>query len=938
MDNTITVEMRVDGAFTNIALGERKVLAGLQIVRGSQDVQDEIPPGQVTFRILDSAAYLDTQNPASPLYRKIGEGTHVRVKVNGAVQIGSATELKSVQASWDDTEDYVFAAVVASDVTDRLTAQAQALDSALTRYYQTLFFTTNEFGRLMAPLHWWKFEEGKQATRAEDSAGNVPLVGLATFGDTSAPPGGIRSLQTKYEARPAPLTDQSTNLSNQAPTGNVKYLGQDWVVEVCAKVSGAVVTDDTAPINIVEWRTHGLSGYWRIQVDDVTKCFQVDFFNTVVSAFTLTGTTPVRDGEWHQVRVWTEHIGPDIRVHLYVDGHQDNSMNVTGAVTSVPKLIHIYNFEDVDSTLRPALAHLLLWGPDYPAYPFSVDAFTGYADESEIVRILRLGFEEGIAGISDGYDENSILLGPQGANTYLDIVRAAASTNFGLILADPVQHNTINHIQRFGLYSQPAAVKLTYGHLAPGFRPAADDQRRANIITATADRAGSGAGDSGTFRYTIPDDDWFHWSTQDPPDGTYPRPATASYNPSDPTELHELAAWKAHLSSWREKRFAQIQLDLHGPRWTTQQIAAVRALDVGDVIEFDMTNAPAWVPYNSIRVMVRGFTRTLDRHIDSYVIATTPADAWEVEYVDADSTLAAPLTSGGTSALFASAADSPPWNTVLTSYNVQIDGDPVTVTNMAYGTPGFIAAGTPAHADNTTIAPALPAGITVDVGQSLYLFCAVRNTAASVTATPPAGWTLVDVGQTHIALYHRYYTTGVVAPTVTPTGGAAGDTVSGVVFAFTNCSPTIDSTDGMGGSYVSTNSSAQNIAYGPLLLRTARTKGLRERNCLQLLLAWKQDDYTSVASPAGFTELAEASTTTGNDQSLYVAAAVVTDPTAVAAGSIVVTGGASAVSKAIIVALRPTQTATITRNIAGVAVAHTTGDPVHVWRPGLMGL
>jgi hypothetical protein len=934
MDNTITVEMRVDGVFTDIThLDEdTKVLASgnVKITRGSQDTQDEIPPGQVQFRYRDNNAYLDGQNPASPLWRKIGEATDVQVKVAGAVQVGSATELKSVAPSWDESDEHVVADVVCSDVVDRLSAHAQPLDSALTRYYRSLLGTVD------APVHWWPFEEGSEATRAEDSAGTVPLLGIAVFGNTSAPPGGIRSLQTKYEARPAPLADNSTNLSNQSPTGSVAYLGLDWAVDVSCKVPGDVVTGDTNPINIVEWRTHGLSGFWQIQVNPTTKCLDLYFFNTPLSTFTLTGLEPVRDGQWHHVRVEVTHSAPNFTARLLVDNAEQDSQLVTGATTSVPKLVRVYNDAVIGSQLRPAVAHLVLWGPNWPDNELTFEAFLGHAGETEIERVERVSAEEGIDVASDGYTTGSITLGPQGANTYIDIVQAAVATNAGIVLAHPTLHNTLRHRQRLGLYSRPAAVSLTYGHLAPGFRPSSDDQRRTNDVTAKSDRSADRSSEAGTYRYTIPDGDWFHWTTEPPPAGCYPRPSTATFNPADATELHELAAWKAHLGSWREKRFAQIRLNLHSAVFDAADIAAVRALDVGDVIDIDMTGAPPWVPYDSIRVTVRGFTRTLTKHTDTYDIATTPADAWEVEYVDGDATLVAGIGAATTAALIASAADSPPWDTAAEPYYLQLNGDPVKVTAMTIDTPGLIAAGTPAHADNAAVAPSLPAGITANFGHSLYLFAANRNTAATISA--PAGWTLIDTGQTHVKLWHRYYVTGDTAPTVTPSGGAAGDTVSAVIVAFANTTPVVDNTDGSGGIYVSTNTSAQNIAYGSLLLRTARTKGLRERNVLQLILAWKQDDYTSVSAPAGFTELFEASTVTGNDQSLYGAARVVTDPTAVAAGSITVTGGAAAVSKAITIALRPTQTATIVRDVAGVAVAHTAADPVHVWRPGLMGL
>lgn len=937
----MTVHMRIDGSLTDITEVDTSTYllreGAITITRGSGDAQDEIPPGQVSFRYRDQAGYLDAENPASPLWRKIGQGTDVLVKIDGDVQIGSACELKSVVPNWDESENAIVAEVTASDVTDRLTANPEPLQSALSRYYSNLLGTDE------APVHWWKFEEGPSATRAEDSAGNVPLVGTATFGNEDAPLGGIRSLQTVYEARPSPIPDASTYLSNAQPLGSTSYIGQDWAVDVSFRVPGDVVEDDVAPVYIVEWRTHSLGGYWQLLVNETTKCLDLYFFNGPFSTFTVTGVDPVRDGEWHHAHVEVVHSGGNFNVLLYVDNVLQENQLVNGAETSIPRLVLIYNFEDVDGSLRPAICHLVLFGPTYPLNALTYEAFNGHAGEGEVFRVSRVAGENGIGVVGDIYDDADILLGPQGANTLIDIVRSAVDTNAGLILAAGTEHDTLLERQRWSLWNQPAAVSLTYGHLARGFRPAADDQRRANKVTASADHTADSSATAGERTYTIPDGDWFHWTTEPPPDGNYTRPTTAQYNPQDPEELIELAAWKAHLSSWREKRYAQIILKLHGPPFTADEIAAVRELDVGDVIEFDMTGSPPWVPYKTLRVMVRGWSRTLTKHTDTYVVSTSPADAWEVEHVDGDTTLIAAIDDNDTSILLANDADSPPWEMDLEPYYAQIDGDPVKVTTMALATPALVAAGTPAHADNTTVAPALPAGITANVGQSIYLLCAIRNTAASVIGTPPSGWTRITPSTlTHVALFHRYYVTGVTAPTVTPTGGAAGDTVSGVTFAYTNSTPVLDSTDGpngpLGGYALSENSSAANIAWPALPLRTARSRGLRERNCLQLLLLWKQDDYTSIAQPSGWTEIVEASTTTGNDQSLYVAAKIVTDPTAVTAGSAVVTGGASAISKGIALVLRPAQSATVERNVAGIATSHTAGDPIHVWRPGLVGL
>lgn len=187
-----------------------------------------------------------------------------------------------------------------------------------------------------------------------------------------------------------------------------------------------------------------------------------------------------------------------------------------------------------------------------------------------------------------------------------------------------------------------------------------------------------------------------------------------------------------------------------------------------------------------------------------------------------------------------------------------------------------------AHADNAAVVPALPtAG--VQLKDTYVLICSIRNTAATVTA--PSGWNLVYTnGGTHFRVYARENDGSVTAPTVTPSGGAAGDTVSAFVTCLRGVHPSA-----LAISAGSTNVSAQNIAYPTVL---------PPRNgSLVMVVGWKRDDWTGVATLAGMTELAEPSSTLGNDQGLVADVVVQTTAASVAAGSFVVTGGVAEISK-----------------------------------------
>jgi len=183
-------------------------------------------------------------------------------------------------------------------------------------------------------------------------------------------------------------------------------------------------------------------------------------------------------------------------------------------------------------------------------------------------------------------------------------------------------------------------------------------------------------------------------------------------------------------------------------------------------------------------------------------------------------------------------------------------------------------------------------------------------------------------------VYVKVHSGSESAPTITPSGGASGDTVSAVTFGLRGTPTTLtDLNDMVVDSVTQLNSSAANIAYPGLYTR-------QQEGCVFLLIAWKQDDYTSVAVPSGWTEMVEASTTTGNDQSLYIAYQIQTTPAVANDGSLVVTGGASAISRASAFALAAGyQTFTASaRSVNGTVKAQTAGTLIEVDDPGCLAL
>ncbi len=217
---------------------------------------------------------------------------------------------------------------------------------------------------------------------------------------------------------------------------------------------------------------------------------------------------------------------------------------------------------------------------------------------------------------------------------------------------------------------------------------------------------------------------------------------------------------------------------------------------------------------------------------------------------------------------------------------------------MALGIPviGGIATGV-----NASVSPTLPPSPAV--GDLLLLAASIRNAGAGSPDTP-AGWTvLLDGG--NVKLFGKYMEASTVAPTVTFTGGVANaDTQAGIMKV---PGAAMNQLAEFTATAVQSNASAQNIAYPAL--------DVPGPGQLVLIVSWKQDDATTIAAPAGFTGVLNSLVTAGDDASLRVVYQLQSPNVAdadVAAGSLVVTGGASAISKAAVIAFMPAATFQVT--------------------------
>jgi hypothetical protein len=209
-------------------------------------------------------------------------------------------------------------------------------------------------------------------------------------------------------------------------------------------------------------------------------------------------------------------------------------------------------------------------------------------------------------------------------------------------------------------------------------------------------------------------------------------------------------------------------------------------------------------------------------------------------------------------------------------------------------TASYVGVGTVVSAVNASLSPS--AG-PITVGDLALIVVSIRNSGAG-TPDRPGGWlTLVD--QSNLRVFGRFWQTGDTAPTITFTGGVALADTQAALISFRGIGK-----DQLTGAAVAAllNGSAQNINYGPLDVPGAGRA--------VIVVGWKQAISTAVSTPAGFSTSFYNNAAAGSGATLACRYQIQTTEADIAGSALTITGGAAAISRSIVIALRAAATLT----------------------------
>ncbi|WP_199572764.1 hypothetical protein [Streptomyces murinus] len=542
-------------------------------------------------------------------------------------------EIASWTPQWDTGGFDPIVAVEAAGVMRRLGIGTVPTKSPMYREFTTA-------GRMgIGIVAYWPMEDGADSTTLASAYGHQPAtftagVSLASYSGWAAsdpiptltsgslrammPPYTLDSVSTGsvgfFASVPAAGVLSTQRLMSCTTTGTATtwsvWLNTSGNLAVRAyDGDGTQLFDsgfDTNVINgldkyvILAMAQSGTNVSWYLEVADITGSMPTAIPGNAPVQFELTGTlTTATTGRITQVQFG-----------------QDAGMNGT------------------------AIGHLAI-GSTTAAFTASVGAIVGWNAEDAASRTARIGAEENLNSYPTSPGDEQC--GVQPRDGALNIMRSAGDVDSG-ILAELRSRLGLRYITRASMYNQPAALTLNYqgddGLVAP-LEPTDDDQGITNDVTVQRTSGSSAHVTLSTGAL----------STQVPPNGIGLYDTSSTLNLLDDTQPINHAGWLLHVGSWDETRFPVITVNLATAPTSIESAAAV---DTGSRVQ--ITNPPAWLPPDTIDLLVQGYAETLAQFTWTLAYNCVPYGPFKVAYesdgrVDtAGSQLAAAMTSTATTA------------------------------------------------------------------------------------------------------------------------------------------------------------------------------------------------------------------------------------------------------------------------------------------------
>ncbi len=384
------------------------------------------------------------------------------------------------------------------------------------------------------------------------------------------------------------------------------------IAQISATGSGSIKTWLLEMSNLGGLRLRGLGADGSVGVNTGYVAFDI-FQRRQMIGFQLTQTGP--DIYW---QIFTRRIADDLTVsEVGFDG-----TFVTRIVNKATTLV-IAPGQNLD---EGGVGHFMVGTSASLANGIgSVDkAMVGWNAERAGRRLLRVAGENGRTIRIIGHPDGSAALGPQKSGTELEIYRACAAADRGL-LGEARDEPVLEYRTRNSMYSQPSVATFTYGQA--GESPTLDpDEPIDDVVNDyTAKREG------GSFSRSVQETG--RLSVQEWPDGVGRQDREGTTNMQTDAQMFAVAGWETFLGTWDEQRHAKIEFDVSkledfGKTGLADGLCSIRA---GDRYIIKGPGLPDFLPPQPIELIALGWQETIKaRQRRKITLNNMAARPWQV--------------------------------------------------------------------------------------------------------------------------------------------------------------------------------------------------------------------------------------------------------------------------------------------------------------------
>ena len=541
--------------------------------------------------------------------------------------------------------------VTAAGLLRRIGSWTEPLQSAMTR-------SVLQFSTLTG---FWPMEDGSSASALSNlvSGGTSGTVSEVQLGDDESPGGGSSS------ARLSNTSSLAGNFLLDTTSG--------WQISFAFRLA-AVPSSGTSQ-KLIEWSTG--NGYtYTLSVNNASYTLNVvDSDGASLETMAVGFGTGADPNRWITMRLKASQSGSNVAYDLnWYPEERDilwgTSDTFVGTVSTLSSW-RVFGNAYLDGGWF-AYVYGVAGTSDELLSSDMVKSFDGYAGELAGDRFLRLLAEEGLNRSLIGLAADTEAMGPQRPDTLINLLREIRDTDGGL-LNDSLNEIGVTYRTRQDLYSQTPALALTYGvEVAPPFKPTIDDLETHNYITVQRR-------DGGQF---VAVDTTTEMSVLPPPSGVGVYKQDVEVNVDDESRMEQIGFWWLKIGTNPEARYSAVTVDLDA----TPAIEA----DASAVVPGDRITISGHDP-DVIDLMVVGavdLQKTQKRRTITY--ACTPYRQYDVgtyddstkRYDSSSTTTGASYSSSATSIVFSTVNSGDGWSTTNEPYDVFINGERMTVTNM----------------------------------------------------------------------------------------------------------------------------------------------------------------------------------------------------------------------------------------------------------------